>query len=61
VEISGFFVGSVVSCDVFLENLMRGCFAKAYKWENALLRIDMWCFSESCLGKGMWCFADEDA
>jgi len=26
VEISGFFGDSVVSCDVFLETLMRGCF-----------------------------------
>jgi len=28
VEISGFFEDSVVSCDPFLETLMRGCFAK---------------------------------
>jgi hypothetical protein len=31
---------------------MRGCFAKADTWENVLLRIDMWCFSGSCLKRG---------
>ena len=35
---------------------IRGCLAEAGVWEEVLLRIDMWCFSGSSLGKGHMVF-----
>lgn len=32
-------------------SLLRGCFVEADMWEDALQRIDIWCFSGRCLEK----------
>jgi hypothetical protein len=44
VDISGFFGDSVVSCNVFLEIVLR---------EDVLAEADMWCSSGSFLEKDM--------
>ena len=52
VEICDFFGDSVVWCHVFSgSSLLRGCFVEADMWEDALQRIDIWCFSGRCLEK----------
>ena len=42
-KIFGFLRDSILSCDVFLETVLR---------EHVVLRTDTWCFSGSCLVKG---------